>query len=116
VEQLLMRGRSDEALELVDKMLAARKDAKDLLGLRAQALFEKHRASDDGAARVVLDAIKRALEVDPDNTRALFARGLLLQRAGEAKKALAYFRRVAQLEPRHLEAQREIRLAKLRSE
>jgi tetratricopeptide (TPR) repeat protein len=116
VEQLLMRGRSDEALEMIDKMLAARKDQSDLLGLRAQALFEKHRAGDDGTARVVVDAIKRALEVDPDDTRALFARGLVLQRAGEAKKALAYFRRVAQLDPKHLEAQREIRLAKLRSE
>ena len=114
VEQLLMRGRSDEALEVVDRMLAARKDASDLLGLRAQALFEKHRVSDDRTARVVVDAIKRALEIDPDNTRALFARGLVLKRAGEAKKALAYFKRVAQLDPKHIEAQREIRLAKLR--
>jgi hypothetical protein len=40
----------------------------------------------------------------------------MLKRAGETKKALAYFKRVAQLAPRHLEAQREIRLAKLRSD
>lgn len=117
VEQLLMRGRNDEALETLDKLLSAKKDASELLGLRALALFEKHRASDDVMIpKPVTDAIKQALENDPDNTRALFTRGLVFKRSGDAKKALAYFKRVAQLDPRHLEAQREVRLAKLRSE
>ena len=111
-----MRGRSDEALQLVDQLLNGRRDASELLGLRAQALFEKSRVGDESAARDVTDAVRRTLEVDPDNTRALFTRGMVLKRAGEAKKALAYFRRVAQLAPKHLEAQREIRLAKLRSD
>lgn len=116
VEQLLMRGRSDEALEVLDLLLAVNQCASDLLGLRAQALFEKHRAGDEDAARLVGEAIKRALEVNPDEVRALFTRGLVLKRAGETKKSLAYFRRVVQLSPRHLEAQREVRLAKLREE
>jgi tetratricopeptide (TPR) repeat protein len=117
IEQLLMRGRYDDALEAIDKALVLKKDGDDLLGLRALALFEKHRASDDVMIpKPVTDAIKYALELEADNTRALFARGLVLKRSGDTKKALAYFKRVAQLDPRHLEAQREVRLAKLRSE
>jgi hypothetical protein len=116
IEQLLMRSRCDEALELLDQLLVVRRDAADLLGLRAQALFDKHRAGDEDAIRLVGDAVKRALEVNPDEIRALFTRGLMLKRAGDAKKSLAYFKRVVQLAPRHLDAQREIRLAKLRED
>jgi tetratricopeptide (TPR) repeat protein len=117
VEQLLMRGRNDEALETVEKLLSAKKDAPDLLGLRAQALFEKHRASDDVMIpKPVTDAIKQALELDPDNTRALFTRAMVYKRSGDMKKAVAYFKRITQIDPRHLEAQREVRLAKLRAD
>jgi cytochrome c-type biogenesis protein CcmH/NrfG len=98
-------------------MLAVKKDAPDLLGLRAQALFEKHRASDDVMIpKLVTDAIKQALDVDPDNTRALFTRAMVFKRSGDMKKALAYFKRITQIDPRHIEAQREVRLAKLRAD
>lgn len=117
IEQMLMRGRNDEALETIEKLLVARKDAPDLLGLRAQALFEKHRASDDVMIpKPVTDAIKQALDLNPDNTRALFTRALVYKRSGDMKKALAYFKRITQIDPRHLEAQREVRLAKLRAD
>jgi tetratricopeptide (TPR) repeat protein len=115
-EQLMQRGRCDEALTLVDGLLLDQPERPDLLALRGHALFDKHGAETDGLPRNVVDALKKALDVDPDQPRALYLRGLVYQRAGETKKAVATFKRVLQVDPKHIEAQREVRLAKLRDE
>lgn len=113
-EQLMQRGRFDDALACVDAMLSLEPYDAELLALRAHALFEKYQVNVDGLPRTVLDAIKKALEIDPEQPRALYAKGLVFKRAGDPKKASLYFRRVLQVDPKHLDAQRELRLAKLR--
>lgn len=112
-EALMQRRRHDEALTEVDAMLQLEPDRAELHGLRAQVLFEKHTDA-EGLPRAVIDSLKRALEIDPDQTRALFTRGLVCKRGGDLKKAITYFKRVLSVDPKHLDAQRELRLAKLR--
>jgi tetratricopeptide (TPR) repeat protein len=115
VEHYTQRGRHDDAIAEVDSMLTLEPTRADLYGLRAQVLFEKHSKGEaEGLPRSVIDALKRALEIDPDEVRALFTRGLVCKRGGDARKALAYFKRVLKIDPKHLEAERELRLAKLR--
>jgi tetratricopeptide (TPR) repeat protein len=114
VEQLLQRGRPDEALTEAEALCAADPNDVELMALRAQALFEKHQVNPEGIPRPVLDAIKKALDADPEQPRALYIKGLVFKRGGELKKAVAYFRQVLKVDPKHLDAQREIRLAKLR--
>jgi hypothetical protein len=115
VEHYMQRGRHDDAIAEVDSMLKLEPTRADLYGLRAQVLFEKHSKGEaEGLPRSVIDALKRALEIDPDEVRALFTRGLVCKRGGDARKALAYFKRVLKIDPKHLEAERELRLAKLR--
>jgi curved DNA-binding protein CbpA len=59
-----------------------------------------------------LDAVLRQ---DPDYERALFYRGTLLKRSGRADRALADFVRAAELNPRNLDAVREVRLHEMRT-
>jgi Flp pilus assembly protein TadD len=113
-EQLMQRGSHDEALALLSELLSDEPERAELHALRGHTLLEKHRGSSDGLPREVMDSLKRAIELDPDQARALYARGLIYQRAGDGKKALAAFRRVLQVDPKHIEARREVRLAKLR--
>jgi tetratricopeptide (TPR) repeat protein len=114
-EQALQRGRPDEAIAVADELLRTEPESAELHALRGYALFEKHRSDDGGLPRSVVDALKKALELDADQPRALYTRGLVFQRGGDAKKALACFKRVLQVQPKHIEAQRELRLAKLRA-
>jgi tetratricopeptide (TPR) repeat protein len=114
-EVYMQRGRHDEAIADIDSMLKREPKCAELYGLRAQVLFDKHSQGETtGLPRSVIDALKRALEIDADEVRALFTRGLVCKRGGDARKALAYFKRVLQIDPKHLEAERELRLAKLR--
>jgi tetratricopeptide (TPR) repeat protein len=114
-EVYMQRGRHDEAITEVDSMLKLEPTRAELYGLRAQILFDKHSQGEpSGLPRSVIDALKRALEIDADEVRALFTRGLVCKRGGDARKALVYFKRVLQIDPKHLEAERELRLAKLR--
>lgn len=114
VELLLQRSRTDEALASIDAMLADEPYDPELLALRAHTLFERHQVNPDGLPRSVLEAIRRALEADPEHPRALYTKGLVFKRAGDPRKAAVYFRKVLQVDPKHIEAQRELRLAKLR--
>ena len=114
IELLMQRARNDEALASVDALIADEPYDAELTALRAHILFEKHQVNPDGLPRSVLDAIRKALELDPEHPRALYTKGLVFKRAGDPRKAAVYFRKVLQVDPKHLEAQRELRLAKLR--
>ena len=116
-EQLLSRGRHDDAIAEVKALIDEGIKGADVLALHAHLLFEKHSLQqEDGLPRHVLEAIKRAADLEPDHPRTLFVKGLVAKAAGDTKKALAYFKRVLQSDPKHLDAQRELRLAKLRME
>jgi tetratricopeptide (TPR) repeat protein len=53
-------------------------------------------------------AYRKAIELDPDKTTALFNLGLLLQQRGELREALELYRRAVKVEPRHAWAHYQI--------
>jgi tetratricopeptide (TPR) repeat protein len=53
-------------------------------------------------------AYRKAIELDPDRTTALFNLGLLLQQRGELREAMKHYRRVVEREPRHAWAHYQI--------
>src|SRR5690606_38348090 len=69
-----------------------------------------------GTERVIemLAYADRALALNPDSDRAHFYRAMILRRAGREAEALASFEKAATLNPRNLDAVREVRLAKMR--
>lgn len=73
----------------------------------------------DGAVSTHYDDLIKILDVvlakEPRFERALFYRGTLLKRSGRVERALADFRLVAELNPRNIDAAREVRLHEMRT-
>ncbi len=93
VEDLLVRGRGNEALRLLNAGQLGG-DSAEALGLRAWALAD--RAEFDQAARVAGEA----LALDPDQSRAFLALGLSAQATGKAQEAADAYSRAIQADPR----------------
>src|SRR6185369_3529974 len=54
--------------------------------------------------------IDRASKLEPANLRVRWFRGQLLKRLGKERQALEDFRMIVEKDPRHVDAQRELRL------
>jgi hypothetical protein len=74
----------------------------------AGAITEPH------ALEPALAALDRILTGDPDCVRALFYRGQVLNRLGRNELALRDYRKAVRLDPRHVDAQREMRIHDMR--
>jgi curved DNA-binding protein CbpA len=72
------------------------------------AWLDAQKANADHAA--LLKELDRAVQMEQHNTRVRWLRGQLLKRMGKARRALDDFRFVVDRDPRHVDAQREIRL------
>jgi DnaJ-domain-containing protein 1 len=73
----------------------------------------------DGVVSTHFDDLIQILDVvlakEPRFERALFYRGTLLKRSGRIERALADFRLVAEINPRNIDAAREVRLHEMRT-
>jgi hypothetical protein len=66
------------------------------------------------ATNAHIATLDRAIGLGPRCERAYFFRGMLRKRLGDGSKALADFRSVCDLNPRNVDAQREVRLLEMR--
>jgi curved DNA-binding protein CbpA len=62
----------------------------------------------------ILARIEKAQRLEPNNTRIRWYRGSILKRLGKTGKAVGDFRFIVENDPRHVDAQREIRLYEMR--
>lgn len=62
-----------------------------------------------------LASLEKILTGDPECWRALFYRGQILKRLGRSELAVRDFKKVARLDPRNIDAQREVRLHEMRA-
>jgi curved DNA-binding protein CbpA len=62
----------------------------------------------------LIGTLEQLLRKEPNFERALFYRGVLLQRSGHTERAFKDFSRALELNPRNIDAAREVRLYKLR--
>jgi cytochrome c-type biogenesis protein CcmH/NrfG len=62
----------------------------------------------------LIQMLDEVLRGDPQYERALFYRGTLLKRSGKSDKAMRDFRLAADLNPKNLDAVREVRLFEMR--
>lgn len=66
------------------------------------------------ALATALAALDKVLTGDPDCVRALFYRGQVLKRLGRVELAIRDYRKAVRLDPRHVDAQREMRIHEMR--
>jgi curved DNA-binding protein CbpA len=68
----------------------------------------------DANVEASIKELDRALMIQPTNVRVLWYRGQLYKRIGKLGRAMRDFRYVVERDPRHVDAQREIRLYNMR--
>jgi hypothetical protein len=125
---LLTRPRKD-VLRLVDMALAKKdwpfaKDEANKLVARDGKDAEAHAVlawivsaaaeGPDGAVRAALPILDRAVTTDAQCVRAYFYRAMLHKRLGNVANAYRDFARTVALDPRHVDATREVRIYEMR--
>lgn len=115
-EVLIRRKDWDGALRIVQEVLQLVPEEADYHATRGLILFKKHGTDAPAVREQILTCLDRALELDERNERALMTKAQLLQREGKTKSALELYEKIAEINPKNLEAQRQVRLARMRSQ
>jgi len=113
-ELLSERRNLDEAKRMVDEVLASDPKSADALALRAWLLYQTSSSESESPAQDLLQAIEGALRLNAAQPQALYVKGLVMRRIGREPAALRHFKLALDADPRHVEAARELRLAKMR--
>ena len=116
VDVLVRRKRFDEAHEIIDAALELNPEEADYHAGKGWVLFEEHGAGSSAPTTDMLRYLDRAIRLSPRHLRAHFTKATLLKRLGRASEALTHFEIVTKINPRHVEAMRELRLARMRAD
>ena len=113
VEVLVRRKEWGEAIAILDQNLEISPDEPDYPAMKAWILLQR---DGDKAAKEIRELAEGALEKHEKHERALVTLGYLHKRLDEMPKAVEYFRRVVDANPKHMDAARELRLAEMRGQ
>ncbi|NOY92404.1 MAG: DnaJ domain-containing protein [Deltaproteobacteria bacterium] len=114
VEVLVRRRAWDEALTILEEALEVSPDEADYHAMRGWVLLERHGTKKKKDANEILTCAERALAQAPDHERALHTRAAALKQLDRMDEALKDFEHILVNNPKHVEATREIRLARMR--
>jgi tetratricopeptide (TPR) repeat protein len=109
-EVLMRRNNAVAALEEARKAVELDPSQADYIALLAWVEATQLNAN----LEEILARIEKAQRLEPNNTRIRWYRGSLLKRMGKNGKAIGDFRFIVENDPRHVDAQREIRLYDMR--
>jgi curved DNA-binding protein CbpA len=107
---LLKRNSLQAAEQEARRALDGDPDQADYIGLLAW--IEAAKTNPD-LERLLLD-LDRAVDMEDNNLRVRWYRGQLLKRMGKESRALSDFRFILDRDPKHVDAQREVRLFEMR--
>jgi tetratricopeptide (TPR) repeat protein len=113
-EIVLRRNDTAQAYELVSR--AHELDPEQVEYLAMMTWLEAQRPEWLGREKTLekIAVIDRCLKKNPNSERMLFWRGMLYKRIDDGAKAIKDFKKVAELNPRNLDAMREVRLYVMR--
>jgi curved DNA-binding protein CbpA len=109
-EVLMKRNNTLAALEEARRALELDPSQADYIALLAWVESSQLNAN----LEEILARIEKAQRMEPNNTRIRWYRGSILKRLGKNGKAIWDFRFIVENDPRHVDAQREIRLYEMR--
>ena len=116
-ERVLVMARRrdfDSALELMIRILQIQRDDPEYNAMYAWLLMQKF-PGQDAPLQKMLDAVDKALSAHERHERANLLKAQILRRMGRQDDALEYFQKVAEINPRNVDAMREVRVATMRS-
>ncbi len=111
-EVFLKRHDWQGALDLAEEAAELNPEDPDSMAMKAWCLFQLSRGKPPFDEQMTL--LDGAIERNENHEKAHYYRGMVLKRMGDDKQALRCFRRVININPRHTEAMREVRLANMR--
>ena len=114
VDVLVKRRRYDEALQICDEVMEVVRKEADYPAMKAWILMLKHGIEEDEVANEIRGLLKQTFRLNPDHVHGHFVRAHFLKRMGKHDKALKHFKKVAKLNPKNLEAIREVRIGSMR--
>jgi curved DNA-binding protein CbpA len=117
-EELFQRGRAlvkarkwAEAVKALDEAIAANAQEGEYFGWRGFARFFLHEDKAKGHAAATRD-IEYGLKLNPNAAATHYFQGYLWKMMGDLGRAKTHFKRCVELDPRHIDAQRELRIMK----
>ncbi len=114
VDVLVKRRRYDEAIRICDTAMSVVRKEPDYPAMKAWALLLRDGVEDEEVANEIRELLRTTFQLNPDHVHGHFVRANFLKRTGEHDKALKHFRKVAKLNPKNLEALREVRIGTMR--
>jgi curved DNA-binding protein CbpA len=114
VDVLVKRRRYDEALEICDAAMAVVRKEADYPAMKAWILLLRDGLDDESVANEVRDLLRKTFSINTDHVHGHFVRAHFLKRQGDHDKALKHFKKVVKLDPKNIEALREVRVGNMR--
>jgi curved DNA-binding protein CbpA len=114
VDVLVKRRRYDDAMEICDAAMAVVRKEADYPAMKAWILLLRDGIADEGVADQIRDLLRKTFAINPDHVQGHFVRATFLKRQGDHDKALKHFKKVSKLDPKNLEALREVRIGNMR--
>lgn len=114
IDVLVRKRDFGTALRLLDEILLLAPEEADYHAARGQVIFKQHGTQDPRQIEAALRAVEAALTRDDRCERALVTKAEILQRTGKENESFAIWKRVHELYPRNVEAQRMKRIADMR--
>jgi curved DNA-binding protein CbpA len=114
-EVLMKRRDYAQAMQHVRAALNKSPDESDYHALYGWLLHLMN-PSEPAPLEEILASLDRAIKANPNSERTHYYRGVVLKRLKRDHEALQHFRAAVQINPRNVEAAREVRLASMRRE
>ena len=110
-------GRRDfeRAVVLCQEMIDLDHEDAEALAIQAWASIRAGEDATEEVLRATLAKIDKAVNLDRTNDQAIYHRGLVHKRLGNVPAAFRDFARAVQLNPKHVEAEREVRIFAMRA-
>lgn len=114
IDVLVRKRDFGTALRLLDEILLLAPEEADYHAARGQVIFKQYGPQDPRQVEAALRALETALSRDERCERALVTKAEILQRTGKEPESFTIWKRVHELYPRNVEAQRMKRIADMR--
>ena len=114
VDILVKRRRYDDAIAICDKAMQVVRKEADYPAMKAWILLLRDGVEEEDVADEIRSLLRTTFSLNPDHVHGHFTRAHFLKRMGQHEKAHKHFRKVAKLDPKNLEALREVRVGEMR--
>lgn len=115
LEHAMSRRDYERAMLVCQELIDADHEDAEALAVHAWASIRAGEDATEDALRAALAKIDKAVNLDRTNDQAVYHRGLVHKRLGNVPAAFRDFARAVQLNPKHIEAEREVRIFAMRA-